>query len=81
MKIKIMPAGKGDDGERRFLFAIVGDDGRLEKIIHGTEPGEHGMSEPKFRTVLAEHGLSPADVDRAVQLALNDGDVSAGALC
>lgn len=74
MKIKIMPAAKDDDGELRFIFATVGDDGRVETMILGTEPGENGMSERRFRTVLAEHGLTPADVDQAVKLALSGGD-------
>lgn len=72
MKIGIMPATKDKDGERRFVFATTDDSGHLERIIRGTEPGEHGMSEPRFRTVLAEHGLSAANIDQAVKLALGE---------
>jgi hypothetical protein len=65
-----MPASKDVNGEWRFSFMIVDAAGRNEKLV-GL------MSEPEFRTALAEDWkLTPAEVDQAVQRSTGDAEAA-----
>ena len=69
MQYQVMPASKDKDGN--WLFTVFTVDGQgNRKLWYGTEPGEHGMLQPKFRDFLASEGLSPAEIDKLVADAL-----------
>jgi hypothetical protein len=53
------------DSNEEWRFGIMEDN----KACYGTEPGEYGILEPKFRAMLADKfNVPPADIGRIIDL-------------